>query len=304
MKNLHFYHPAFRAVWYVEKTAADRRRQFTHQSDTDFNAAVLQGRLCKVLPRGLPGLPPRQTTERNGAGAHTFAVIPRRIVTDMFLDCGINLYYEKAGEGAPLILVHGNGEDHTVFDRLIPRLAELFTVYAVDSPGHGRSQRPGEFHYAGFAETLSAFIGELGLERPFFCGFSDGGIIGLLLASSQPALLSRMAVCGANLTPAGLKRGWRALFHAEFLLTRRPLLKMMLDEPQIAEEALARIEIPTLVLAGGRDLVRESETRAIAEGIPGAALQILPGETHGSYVIHSDKLFPLLRDFFLPGGAR
>lgn len=228
-------------------------------------------------------------------------MIPRRIVNDMFLDCGINLYYEKAGEGPPLVLVHGNGEDHTVFDRLIPHLAEFFTVYAVDSPGHGRSRKPAGFHYADFAEALSAFIGKLGLERPFFCGFSDGGIIGLLLASSRPALLSRMAVCGANLTPAGLKWGWRILFRAEFLLTRRPLLKMMLDEPRIAEETLARIEIPTLVLAGERDLVKESETRAIAEGIPGAALQILPGETHGSYVVHTDKLFPLLRDFFLPG---
>lgn len=221
----------------------------------------------------------------------------------MFIDCGANLYYEKAGEGPSLILAHGNGEDHTIFDRLVPRLAESFTVYAVDSPGHGKSQKPEEYCYDVLANAFSAFIRQLGLERPAFCGFSDGGIIGLLLASSQPELLSRLVVCGANLAPQGLKRRWRVLFRTEFLFTRSPLLRMMLKEPQITAEGLARIEIPTLVLAGARDIVREPETRAIAAGIPGAELHILTGETHGSYVIHTARLFPLLQDFLISDDA-
>ena len=57
------------------------------------------------------------------------------------------LYYEKYGEGQPFLLVHGNGETHEIFDVLIPELAEHYTVYAIDSRGHGLSASPKELHY-------------------------------------------------------------------------------------------------------------------------------------------------------------
>ena len=211
---------------------------------------------------------------------------------------GINLFYEQTGSGAPLILAHGNGEDHTIFDRLVPRLAEFFTVYAVDSPGHGRSQRPKEFHYTDFAAVFSAFIRELKLERPAFCGFSDGAIIGILLAAGEPSLLSRLVLCGANLTPRGLKRRWLTLFKAEAFFTQNPKLKMMLHEPQITSEILRKITVPTLITAGAHDMIQKSDTQTIAECISGAKLHILPGEGHASYVAHTAKLAPLLLEFF------
>ena len=49
----------------------------------------------------------------------------------------VNLYYEKYGEGQPLILLHGNGENHKIFEKSIAVLKEHFTVYALDSRGHG-----------------------------------------------------------------------------------------------------------------------------------------------------------------------
>ena len=49
------------------------------------------------------------------------------------------IYYEKTGEGSPVILVHGNKESHKIFDVLIPELSKQHTVYALDSRGHGRS---------------------------------------------------------------------------------------------------------------------------------------------------------------------
>lgn len=48
----------------------------------------------------------------------------------------IDLFYEKFGSGTPIILVHGNGENHNIFDKIIPLLSELFTVYAIDLRGH------------------------------------------------------------------------------------------------------------------------------------------------------------------------
>ena len=53
---------------------------------------------------------------------------------------GYRLYYEKHGEGRPLILLHGNGQDHTIFDRALPLLEKSFCCYLVDSRGHGQSE--------------------------------------------------------------------------------------------------------------------------------------------------------------------
>ena len=50
------------------------------------------------------------------------------------------IYFEKTGNGKPLILIHGNKEDHHIFDGVIPLLENDFTVYAVDSRCHGESE--------------------------------------------------------------------------------------------------------------------------------------------------------------------
>ena len=60
---------------------------------------------------------------------------------------------------------------------------------------------------------------------------------------------------------------------------------------------LALITVPTLVLAGEHDLVKKSVTKKIVNHIANAALCIVPGEDHGSYIQHSPKLYPLIIDF-------
>ena len=58
----------------------------------------------------------------------------------MFLEVkGINLYYEKTGQGRPLVMVHGNGESHEIFMEASEVLKESFTCYLPDSRGHGKS---------------------------------------------------------------------------------------------------------------------------------------------------------------------
>ena len=71
---------------------------------------------------------------------------------------GIDLFYEKAGEGRPLLLVHGNGEDHTIFDEAAAELAGSFTCYAVDSRCHGQSGGSGALHYWDMAADMLAFL--------------------------------------------------------------------------------------------------------------------------------------------------
>ena len=215
----------------------------------------------------------------------------------MIANCGeVQLYYEKSGQGRPLVLVHGNGEDHSIFNEAAALLRERFTCYALDSRGHGRSSRGVPLHYRAMAADLCAFLEALDLRDVLLYGFSDGGIVGLL-AAGMTERITGLAVSGANLSPRGVKSSLRLRIALENLLRPSPLLQLMLREPDIRDEELRRIRAKTLVLAGSGDLIRERETRHIAKTVPGAALRILPGEDHGSYIVHSEKIAGILLAF-------
>lgn len=215
----------------------------------------------------------------------------------MIANCGeVQLYYEKSGQGRPLVLVHGNGEDHSIFNEAVALLRERFTCYALDSRGHGRSSRGVPLHYRAMAADLCAFLEALDLRDVLLYGFSDGGIVGLL-AAGMTERITGLAVSGANLSPRGVKSSLRLRIALENLLRPSPLLQLMLREPDIRDEELRRIRAKTLVLAGSGDLIRERETRHIAKTVPGAALRILPGEDHGSYIVHSEKIAGILLAF-------
>ena len=208
---------------------------------------------------------------------------------------GIDLFYEKTGTGRPLVMVHGNGEDHTIFDEAVEVLKDRFTCYCVDSRGHGQSTQVGELHYLDMADDMSALLEALDLSDTVFYGFSDGGIIGLL-AAAECGRISTLIVSGANLNPKGVKPSLRMLFRILYLLKRDPKIRLM-RETDIRDEELRKILAKTLVLAGSGDLVVEKQTRHIAETIPGAELRILEGEDHGSYIVHSPKIGEIIRAF-------
>ena len=200
------------------------------------------------------------------------------------------LYYEKEGDGPALLLLHGNGEDHTIFDKLLPHLTPHFTVYLLDSRGSGLSSPSKEYHYSDMMEDVKNLINALEIERPSVLGFSDGGIIALLLAIHHPSLVHKLIVCGANLNPLGLTFFARRIIKAEYRKTKNPMVKMMLDEPNITINELQKIQADTLVVAGEKDMVKEKETKLIAASIPHATLKILPKTDHGSYLLHNDLL--------------
>jgi len=210
---------------------------------------------------------------------------------------GIELFYEKTGQGKPIILLHGNGEDHTIFDVLIKQLSTNFTVYAIDSRDHGKSSKVKHLDYKEMMEDLVAFIQGMGIQSPILYGFSDGGIIGLLLAIKYPAILSKLVVSGANTHPGGIRWFIALLIKLIYFFTRNSKYKLMLTQPSIAESELNTIITPTLVLAGRNDFVKDEHTRMIAKNIPSSTLRILDGENHMSYVSHSEKLYGVIEPF-------
>ncbi|OUQ80221.1 alpha/beta hydrolase [Flavonifractor sp. An100] len=204
----------------------------------------------------------------------------------------IKLNYMEQGSGFPLVLLHGNGGDHTYFEHQMAPFSAHYRVIAVDTRGHGESPR-GEapFTLEQFAQDLKDFLDELGIEKCHLLGFSDGGNIALLFALQYPQYIDKLILNGANLDPSGVKRttqlpielGWASLkVRSHFDPTAQPKLErmeLMVHQPHISLLELRKLRLPTLVVAGDRDMIKEAHTRAISASIPTSRLSILPG-TH------------------------
>ena len=208
-----------------------------------------------------------------------------------------DIYYEKRGEGQPIILVHGNGETHEIFNLISSQLEKSYTVYVLDSRGHGQSSPVNQYHYVDMMEDIAACMDALHLHGAYFFGFSDGGIIGLLLAIHHPELISVLMVAGPNTHPRGLRAHFYASLWLHQKLKPSPFIRLMLHEPHIAFHELNYISIPTLLLAGENDIARHSHFKRIASHIKNCTFQVLKGETHESYVVNSPKLYSLITDF-------
>lgn len=203
----------------------------------------------------------------------------------------IQLNYTTAGQGFPLILLHGNGEDHTYFKHQMGPFSEKFRVIAPDTRGHGRSPRgTAPFTLEQFAEDLKGFLDSREIRRCHLLGFSDGANIALLFALKYPAYVEKLILNGADLHPSAVKLstqapivlGWGLLqVIRQFDKKARPkweLLDLMTTQPHIRPDSLAVLTMPTLVVAGDRDMIREKHTRLIAQSIPNSQLAILPGD--------------------------
>ena len=203
---------------------------------------------------------------------------------------GVRLYYEVTGTGRPLVMVHCNSMDHKIFRTAAKVLASRFTAYLPDSRDHGKSQKVGTLHYEDMAEDTAQFIRALGLEKPAFYGFSDGGVTGLILAARYPELLSALIVSGASLRPDSTKDLPLKFFRLWSHVDRSDKMRIMLREPDITDDMLRSIRVPAFVTAGERDVIKESHTRHIAETVPGAQLKIFPKAGHTGYIMRSTKI--------------
>ena len=208
----------------------------------------------------------------------------------------VDIYYEIQGVGDPIILIHGSGEDHKIFNVLVKDLSKTNKVYSMDSRCHGKSSKSPKLSYETMASDVIKFIKKLSIQRPILYGFSDGGIIGLLVAMKEPKILRKLIISGANLYPEGLKD--KVLDKVKKVAEKgNPLYKLMATEPHIDPEELHKIEIPTVVMAGEKDLIKQEHTEMIAANIKDSILNFVPKEDHSSYIVHSKKLSPILKRY-------
>ena len=203
----------------------------------------------------------------------------------------IQLHYIEQGQGKPLILLHGNGENCDYFEHQIPCFAKDYRVLAIDTRGHGQSPR-GEkpFTIVQFAEDLHDFMDEKAIGKAILLGFSDGGNIALTFALKYPERVDKMIVDGANLFPSGVKPiyqwpieiGYRIakMFakKSEEAKKNAEMLGLMVNEPHIEPSELARLTMPILVVAGTKDMIKDEHTRLICNSLPNAKLVIIAGD--------------------------
>lgn len=203
----------------------------------------------------------------------------------------ISLHYLEKGQGKPLILLHGNGEDNSYFVYQVAYFSRFYRVMAIDTRGHGQSPRgTAPFSIQQFAEDLRGFLDQHDIPKAHILGFSDGGNIALTFALRYPERVDRLILNGANLFPAGVKPTVQLPivlgYHTASLFAKRSpkakenaaLLGLMVKEPNIRPEELNGLTVPTLVIAGTKDMIRESHTRLIARSLPNARLVLLPGD--------------------------
>lgn len=204
---------------------------------------------------------------------------------------GVKLYYETYGAGEPLLLLHGNGESISSFQKQIAVLAKQYQVVAVDTRAQGRSvdTLTTPLTYELFAADAKTLLDSLHLPKASILGWSDGGNTGLLMALRYPTYVSKLVTMGANLFPTTEAVDAKLLRQSEQArqalakkgdVAHERLLTLVLTEPHMRYAELAAIQAPVLVLAGEKDIIKQAHTQAIAAHIPHARVVILKGATH------------------------
>ena len=203
----------------------------------------------------------------------------------------IEHYFKEKGQGEPLILLHGNGEDCDYFAGQIDEFARYWHVYALDTRGHGKTPRGNApFTIRQFADDLLAFMDAHGIGKAHLLGFSDGGNIAMIFAMKHPERVERLILDGANLDTKGVKRSIQIQIEIGYWFAKRSagkseearrhaeMLGLMVNDPNVRPEELSAIKSKTLVIAGTKDMIKEGHTRLIASSLPDARLVFIKGD--------------------------
>jgi len=229
---------------------------------------------------------------------------------------GTSLNYRLDGPpGAPgVVLCNSLGADLHMWDPLLPSLGERHRVLRLDARGHGLSPATrGPYSVELLALDVAALMSALGLVRPHLCGLSLGGMVGIWLAANAPGLVSSLSLCNtaarmprpeayderiervraggvAAVVEAVLAVWFTPHFraaHPEAVARARAMILGTSGEGYLAacaavrdvdlRDALGRIGIPTLVVAGAEDRATPPEcAKVLAQGIRGARSLELP----------------------------
>ena len=207
--------------------------------------------------------------------------------------------YEWDHDGEAVVLLHGGLSKTSSWDYLmVPPLEDEFHVFAYDRTGHGfTGDQPGSLHFEFQCQEAIAYLEDVVKEPAHLIGYSDGGIIALMVAIKRPELVKSIVAIGANYHySAPLKDFLEARVseedQAEYNLISPDAPHTLLEktirmneiwktEPDISLSAIASIQCPVLVMAGDDDVIAHDHTISLYEALPLGQLAIIPGTSHG-----------------------
>ena len=212
----------------------------------------------------------------------------------------VQMHYVRYGTGAqPVVLIHGNGGNTDSLKELAQYLANDYTVYCLDSRCQGKSSDPGVITYDLMAKDVWQFIQAKMTAKPYVLGHSDGGIVALSLASAYPDDIAACVSCGANSHPDKFKWYFTLAVKIGNLFHKDKLNDLMLELPDFTPEFLARIAVPTYVVAGEYDIMPLEDSVYIHQHVAGSRLAIVKDADHSSYVSqHGGRIYGLARTYF------
>lgn len=228
----------------------------------------------------------------------------------------------------PLALVHGAGGSRLQWPAALRRL-EGWTVYSLDLPGHGRSSGPGEKTIEGYVGRVLGWAEALRLGPAVLVGHSMGGAIAMLLALTAPERVAGLILIGSGgrlrvnplilegtTSPDGLREAvdlvvaWAFGRQAGSRVVSQSLREMMKTPAPVLHgdfqacdrfdvmDRLCRITAPTLVVCGREDrLTPEKYSRALAERIPRACLELVEGAGHMVMLERPAEMAKAVRSF-------
>ena len=234
---------------------------------------------------------------------------------------GVKTWYDVEGDGDPLLLLHGGFCTNDTWGAQRPAFAAKYRVYMPERRAHGHTPDvDGPLSYNDMAKDTIDFIESVVGGPAHLVGWSDGGIVALLVAISRPDLVRKLVAIGANFLPSseisaapgmldmspddpGLAM-FRSLYEAaspdgadHWPVVVEKLLAMWRTEPNITVDDLARIGAPTLVLASDDDLMTLEHTIALYRAMPNSELGVVPGTSHALPMEKAELANRLVLDF-------